>query len=223
MRLVRSGGRAHGRKLLAVAATLGVGLATAACGVSEDAPRPGVAADVDGEVLTLGDLGALVDAACISAEADENAQGSARADVETQLLQSWVVSLVLRDLGEEAGVSTNGPSVDTDQVPGWDDMTPEGQEMVADYFALQRGASAVFQQIGEDAPVGDLDVEFNPRFDVALGEVSVVGDLVAEGGGFVPADGQLSVASTDVEATDPAAAAELPDSQYCGPRPAEGA
>ena len=66
--------------------------------------------------------------------------------------------------------------------------------MVADFFALQRGASAVFQQIGEDAPVGDLDVEFNPRFDLSLGEVSVVGDLAAEGSGFVAADGQLSVA-----------------------------
>ncbi|MEQ6900557.1 hypothetical protein [Nocardioides sp. YIM 152588] len=200
----------------ATALTAAVALGAAGCGLSDDAPRPGVAAEVDGTVIGVDDLTTLVDAVCLSTKAGEGTATS-RGAAERGLLQQWIGAEVVAAYAEEYGIDVEAPSSRTSSIPGWDEMSDSEQSAVEDYLDAVGRAQAVMDAAGEeDVPDPDrYDVVINPRFEIAI-----------EDGQFVDAAGQLSVPVSDT-ALDAASSGELtadqiaalPDSQLCGPRP----
>lgn len=213
------------RRLLAPAAAL---VLCAGCGISDEEPRPGVAAEVDGEVLSLHDLDALVDGVCASVAADETAVATTRTVAETDLLQSWIATTVILTLGEQADVSAEGPGTDPSTVPGWDEMDERERAAIERYLDEQNTARATLEAMGSDGSVEDLDVVVNPRYDLEVATDGTLETLLDAG--FVAVDETLSVSASDeAAAADALLAGEqqvsveqiatLPDAQICGERP----
>lgn len=208
------------RRLVSASAALAAAVSLAGCGLAEDVPRPGVAAEVEGTTLSLVDLEDLLDAACINASAMEDASASSRDATQLSLLQQWIGSSVLLAYADEQGWETVAPDLDERQIPGWDEMDTRQQEVLGDYLARQQRAEQALQAAGDDVPdPAGFEVEINPVFDLTITD-----------GAFAPADDQLSVAVSDeavaaseqTELSDEQLAA-LPDSQLCGTRPEPGA
>lgn len=216
------------RRVGTVAAALSVVMLGAGCGLSDDAPRPGVAAEVDGEVLSIDALDALVDGVCVSVAENPDSSATTRQVAERDLLQNWIATTVILTLGEQSGADARGASTDPTTVPGWSAMDDREQDAVEEYLISQNDARATLERIGRTGTVEDVDIEVNPRFDLAV-ETDADLDTMLNAG-FVVADGQLSVAasdearggaSDDAQAEQPTAAeiARLPQAQICGARP----
>ncbi|WP_141014241.1 hypothetical protein [Nocardioides sambongensis] len=206
----------HARRLVSATAALVAAASLTGCGLGDSAPRPGLAAEVEGTTLSLVDLEALLDAACINASATEDAGASSRDTTQLSLLQQWIGSSVLLSYADDEGLETVAPALDESQIAGWEEMDEHQQEVLADYLARQQRAERALQAAGDDVPdPAGFDVEINPTFELTISE-----------GSFALADEQLSVAVSDeavaageqTQLTDEQLAA-LPDSQLCGTRP----
>lgn len=197
----------------------------AGCGVSDDEPRPGLAAEVGGERLSVRDLDVLVDAVCTSAEADEAAATTTRGQAQDQLLQNWIAFQAVLDAAEAAGTAADGPATAVEEVPGWEDMSTDEQDAVEAYLTLSSDARASAEQIAEEAAGEQVELTVNPRYGLDTGDVDLATLLSA---GLPAADQELSVAVSDeaqpAEGEQSAAElASLPTGQLCGPRPEAGA
>lgn len=196
----------------------------AGCGVSEDQPRPNLAAEVGGERLGVSDLDLLVDAVCTSAEADETAATTTRRQAQDQLLQSWISFQAVLAAAESDGSAVDGPEAPAEDVPGWETMTEDEQKAVQTYLRLGSDARASAERLGESAGGENVDVTVNPRYGLDASDVDLATVL---GSGLPAGDEQLSVAVSDEarqgeagpDETGPAELAALPSGQLCGPRP----
>lgn len=198
-----------------VAATAAV-LLVSACG-SNDAPRPGVAAQVDGTTLSLTTLDNLVDAVCIATASSPQGQGTSRGYAAGQEVGTWVTDQAFIQYAAEHGLPGARTAQDLSGVPGIDQMTSDQRAALQDLIDDQAQVQAINKLAGGlRLDPADFDIVINPRFD-----------LSATDQGLVPTDRQLSVAvSGDALAGggEPTAAevAALPDSQLCGRRPVIG-
>ncbi|TIC87555.1 hypothetical protein E8D34_10605 [Nocardioides sp. GY 10113] len=201
----------------ATALLCAVAVSASGCGIGEAGPRPGVAAEVDGTVLSTSDLNTLVDAVCVITAATPDSAATSRGAAQASLLQSWVGSTVVNAFGDEQGIDGKAPEPDTGSIAGWDQLDSDQQSVVSDYLTRIGSAQAIASASGGSPDPDDFDVVINPRFGLAI-----------EDGQFVDEDGQLSVAVSDA-AKDAATStsgqlsadevAALPDSQLCGARP----
>ena len=229
--------RTH-RRLVTVAATTFLAFGLGACGISDDGPHPGLAAEVDGRSISVNDLGHLLDAVCISTTEDPKAQGTSRDVAESQLLKQWVSNQLVLAHGADKADAVKVGDLGLETIPGWRQMNDDEQKAVADYLELQVRSNQVLGTLapGEAIAPADFDVTINPRFDF---DVSQEAYAPADDQFQVPIsqklavayDGQLSVPvskaandalllSSGAGQLTPDQVAELPDAQLCGKRPA---
>lgn len=220
---------------LTVALTLGL----TGCGVTGTSFQPGVAADVDGTVVSTGRVDSLVGSYC---EAIQSVLGQDNNVVPLSFFRSGVagqLALVTaaEQMAEDYGVE---PTSDYDRavsdIEGQTSELTESQrdaviEIEAGSTYINAVESAVGAQLlgeegvadpGPDASVergveaftewlADHDIRLNPRYGIEL-----------DGAAINTRDQQVSVAVSDVaqsglaETPDQAYAASLPQSQRCG-------
>lgn len=204
------------RALVAVPAAL---LLLAGCGLGDDAPHPGVAAEVDGQQLSLSDLETLVDAACTANANDPQGQVTTRGNAASQEVTKWIGAQLVISHAENSNLPTPAPVQDMSSVPGWASMSADEHKALQDFVDQQGEANAI---VRADPSANDIDaskahVVINPRFDLDVSATR-----------FVPTDHQLSVAvSKDALAASTQPTLEqlraLPSSQLCGRLPAASA
>ncbi|HWU21453.1 MAG TPA: hypothetical protein VN088_08010 [Nocardioides sp.] len=198
-----------------MAATAAVLLASG-CG-SHDAPRPGLAAEVDGTSLSLTALDNLVDAVCIATANAPQGQASSRGYVASQEVGAWITSQAFIQYGAQHGLPGARTPQDLSGVPGIDQMNADQRAALQNLIDDQAQANAINKLSGGlNLKPKDFDIVINPRFDMGVTDE-----------GLVPTDQALSVAvSGDAIAGggEPTAAqiAALPASQLCGRRPVIG-
>ena len=203
------------RLLVAVPAAL---LALSGCG-SNDAPHPGLAAQVDGTSLSLSSLDDLVDAVCIATANAPQGQATTRGIAASQEIGAWVTSQAFIQYAAQHDLPGARTTQDLSGVPGLDQMTTAQRAALQDLIDDQAQATAINKLAGGlKLDPADFDIVINPRFDMG-----------ATSEGLVASDRQLSVpVSSDAVAAgaqQPTAAqlAALPESQLCGRRPVIGA
>jgi hypothetical protein len=188
------------------------------CGVSHDAPRPGVAAEIGGATMSLTDLNTLVDAVCIATTDAPQGQATTRGIAAATELRGWITAQAFI----QYAVAHNLPGIrtvqDVSSVPGIGRMTAAERAELQSFIDDQAQASAINKATaGLQLDPADFNIVINPRFDTSV-----------TGNGLVQTDNQLSVAVSSEALADqaqPTAArlAALPESQLCGRRPTIGA
>lgn len=209
------------RRLVTAAATTCLALGLGACGISDDGPHPGLAAEVDGHSISVDQLGDLLNAVCVSTTEDPNGSGTSRGDAESQLLKSWVSYQIVMAYAADKDLEVKVADLKLETIPGWAKLDEDEQKAVTAYVDLQARAQKVMEGFadGESPDATKYDMEINPRFDFVVGKDS-----------FAPADGQLSVPvskaakesvklRTGESQLTPEQVAALPDTQLCGNRP----
>jgi len=205
--------------------------------VGSDGPQPGVAAEVDGELLTIDDVDSIIEEYCVLWAEWEDATPIAKSTLRTLLVRSWVHSIGVERLADEAGIPTL-ERTEAELEAYWADLgeIDEGnREALAAFTRLQDllGEPLVTlgtEQLAEESdtpPSGeaaqarglelvtewlaDQDVVVNPAFgSLEDGEVVIGGDSLS-----VPVSGFATTAAE----LDPAPEHlnSLPAVQRCGP------
>ena len=195
--------------LVAVSAAL---LLAAGCGVSDNAPRPGVAAQVDGATLSLSTLDDVVDAICTATAADPQGQATTRGNVATQQVANWIRSQALIQYAAQHDLASPRSVRDLSTVvPGWDQLTDDQRSALETLSEDSEQADAISKDPGaSDVTPSDFDIVVNPRFGLDMGET-----------GFKNVDTDLSVPVSSqalAGAAQPTAEqlAALPASEICG-------
>jgi hypothetical protein len=190
-------------------------LLLAGCGLGKDAPHPGVAAEVDGQTLSLSDLETLVDAACTANAHDPRGQVTTRGNAAAQEVAKWIGAQVVIADARRHGVPVPSTVQDLSTVPGWDTMSADEQKALQDFVDQQSEANAIVNAdpSANNVDATDFDVIINPRFDLGISATK-----------FVPTDQQLSVAVSKealAETTQPTLQQlqAMPASQVCGTLP----
>lgn len=201
--------------LVAVPAAL---LALSACG-SDNAPHPGVAAEIDGTSLSLSSLDDLVDAVCIATANAPQGQATTRGIAAAHEIGAWVTSQAFIQYAAQHGLPGDRITQDLSGVPGLDQMTADQRAALQSLIDDEAQATAINKLAGGlKLDPADFDIVINPRFDTGV-----------TSGGLVTTDRQLSVAVSSEalagQAEQPTVAqlAALPESQLCGRRPVIGA
>ncbi len=232
------------RPALAVASVLVVG---AGCSLGDGGPRPGVAADVDGDILTIDDVDGTVRDYCEVYDAfeGEGANPIAIAPLRSYLVHSWVQAAAVEAILDERDLPELVEPSDTDVETYWaqlgelDDDTLDGFRVI---YEIQQALNQGVPAIGEDALseagsteppteedvfeagrmeieawLAENDVEVNPVF----GEVEGT-DLdsldVAAGDLSVSVSGPAALAAGAMALDSaPEDVLALPESQRCGP------
>lgn len=230
------------RPALAVASVLVLG---AGCSLGDGGPRPGVAAEVEGEVLTIDDVDEVVRDICeVYDEVGEGASPIPIADARARVVEGWVKAAAVEQILEERGLPAIPQPADEDVEAFWAQAGfTELSEGTLDSFhvmyeiqvALNEGQFA----IGEDA-ISDAGQTTTPTQEDLLeaGQTTVTAWLSAHdtelnpvfgeiedgaidltGGTLsVPVSGpaELVLAANGLEAT-PEEVLALPADQRCGP------
>jgi len=224
----------------AAASLAAVALLTAGCGVSDNDVKPGVAAEVEGQQLSLSKVDQAVQDYCALAATNPQAQPAPVALVRAQFVVGWTQAVAVDDLAPERGISLPGEQIDrTSVTDAWgalgtiDDDNDDTFEFLT--WIKQRLSDPV-EQLGADesGAQGDAaitagialitkwldehDVSFNPVFgtyDATTGVFS--GDPLS-----VPVSSEAKDAS-NTSAMTPEQVAKLPADQRCGPAVAPSA
>ena len=180
-------------------------------------PQPGVAAKVGDEKLSIDDADVITDAVCDAQEQNPQAQATTRALAEQGIVAQWVTAQAARQLVDEKGISVDAPAYDRTQIPGWDALSDEEQEIVGSYaddVSFLQAAAAKLHTDKQGLDLAGVDVTVNPRYDVDVQDDRLT-----------PTSNDLSAAVSDQSvagsADQPTAEqlAALPDSQVCGKKP----
>ena len=208
------------RKLV-LAGIAGVAVLASGCSggtvIGADGPRPGVAAEVGDQKLSIEDADAITDAVCAAQEQNPQAQPTTRALAEQGIVAQWVTAQAARELVDQQGLSVDAQPYDRTQIPGFDSLSDDDQELVGSYaddINFLQAASSQLKSDEEGLDIGGVDVTVNPRYDVDI-----------KGDRLVPTSNDLSAAvsdesvagSADQPTTDQLAS--LPASQVCGKKP----
>jgi hypothetical protein len=208
-------------RLFVCAGAVGLAVLASGCGadnvVGGTAPQPGVAAAVGDSTLTLHDADVITAAVCDGLDSDPQSQATTRALVAQGVVARWVTIEAARSLAEDEGIDADAPPFDRKQIPGWDDLDEDEQEIVGDYA----DGLSYLQTVGSQLDAKDtdeqglnldgVDIVVNPRYDLRLDDAHIV-----------PASNDLSEAvsqEASAAATDQPSAEQLkmmPDDQVCG-------
>lgn len=212
------------RKLVC-AGTVGLAFLASGCGadnvVGGQAPQPGVAAAVEDSTLTLHDADVITAAVCDGMDADPQAQATTRALVAQGVVAQWITVQGAQELAAKEGIDVEAPPFDRKQIPGWDDLSDDEQQVVGDYadgLSFLQAVGSKLDKKDKDQNglnLDGLDVVVNPRYDLRI-----------EDAHLAPASNDLSEAVSEeasAAATDQPSAEQLqtmPDDQVCGtPQP----
>ena len=215
-------------------------LLTAGCGVSDSDVKPGVAAEVEGQRLSLSKVDQAVQDYCELRAANPQAQPAPTALIRAQFVVGWTQAVAVDDLAPEHGVSLPAEQIDrtsvTDEWGALGTIEDDNYDTFEFLTWIKQRLSDPVAQLGADesgeqgdAAVGagialitkwldEHDVSFNPVFgtyDATTGVFS--GDPLS-----VPVSSEAKDAS-DTSALTPEQVAKLPADQRCGPAVAPSA
>lgn len=221
-----------------------VGLALNGCGVSDNTVRPGLAADVDGTEVELGDVDDATSALCTyyGSGAFDDAQPFPRALQRRDIAQSYILRVALENLVEERDVTLpDSYGATLAAIDSQIDGQPDQDDLAAAYKAnayVEAASIAVgdAEFAAEGTTAGSED-ESRARGTVAANnwlaerevDINPVLALALTDTGLAPVDDDLSVAQSDLakaavldlDAPDiqervSALAETLPADQVCG-------
>lgn len=222
----------------AVAATA---LLAAGCGLTEDGPRPGAAAAVDGQTLELDKVDAAVEDYCGLLANEQGAPSYAKAVVRSQLAWNWAQAVAVEELAADYGVDlpTGVESAlverswevsrDDDEFDSFEWLTWIGQRLDQPLVLIgeralreagQQPTAETAQAAGYDVIdtwLADNDVDLNPVFGPRDDEQgSFLGDdLSVSVSGVAKQGDQLGLpVASEAEAAERLAG--LPASEVCG-------
>jgi hypothetical protein len=224
----------------AAAGLAAVALLSAGCGVSDNDVKPGVAAEVEGQQLSLSKVDQAVRDYCALRAANPQAQPAPTALIRAQFVVGWTQAVAVDDLAPEHGVALPSAQIDRTAVhDAWDALGTIDDDNYDTFEFLtwiQQRLSDPVQELGADesGAQGDAavsagidlitkwldehDVSFNPVFgtyDAATGVFG--GDPLS-----VPVSGEAKGADSTATLT-PEQVAKLPADQRCGPAVAPSA
>jgi peptidyl-prolyl cis-trans isomerase SurA len=206
------------RKLV-LAGIAGVAVLASGCStvIGADGPQPGVAAKVGDAELSVSDADDITDAVCAAQEQNPQAQATTRLLAEQGIIAQWVTAQAARELADDQGISVDAQPFDRSQIPGFDKLSDDEQDVVGAYADDISYLQAVGSKLKSDKDGLDLsgvDVTINPRYDISVEDdrlKDVSNDLSA-------AVSDESVAGSAKQPTTDQLAS-LPDSQVCGTKP----
>ncbi len=211
----------------------------AGCGLTDDAPKAGVAASVGEESVPLSRVDDVLQAYCSLLASTDGAPAYAKATIRSQLAWNWAQAVAVEKVADEYGATIPPDTIDPDEVRRMWGIDDEKGTDRYDSFAwltwisqrlnepvLTIGSQAVIDRTGQP---GDQDAAAEAGF-------AVLDDWLEENGAELnPALGtydpakrtfspdELSVAVSgaarqgdDLAALTPEQAAGLPDGQRCG-------
>lgn len=225
--------------LVPVVAAVAAALLTAGCGITDNAAKPGLAAEVDGQTLRLDKVDQVVADFCALRATNPEAPPTPTALVRAQFVTGWTQAVAMDALGAEHDVALPQGEIDpvaVDQVWGKlgtiDDDNYDSFEWLT-WISLrlaepvaELGSKLALAETGEqltgDAAIDrgadavtawldDEDVVLNPVFgDYDARTVSFRGDPLS-----IPVSGEARAADKTAELT-PEQIAKLPAGQLCG-------
>ncbi len=211
----------------------------AGCGLTDDAPKPGVAAAVDGESVRLSRVDDTVAAFCTLLASEDGAPVYAKASVRSQLAWNWAQSIAVERVAEEYDVDLPSETIDPGLVKRSWQLDDDVDEDTFDAFEwltgiqlrlseplLAIGNKELVEQTGQpgsqdaalsagtqvvDAWLDEHDVTLNPT----------LGTRDAEKSGFLGDDLSVAVsdparAGNDLTRLTIEQAAALPTAERCG-------
>ncbi|MBM0126500.1 hypothetical protein [Pimelobacter simplex] len=222
------------------AASLAALALLAGCGVSDNDVKPGLAAEVEGQRLSLSKVDQAVEDYCALRSANPQAQPAPTALIRAQFVVGWTQAVAVDDLAPEHGVELPPEAIDRTAVhDAWDALGTIDDDNYDTFEFLtwiQQRLSDPVAEIGADesGAEGDAavsagielitewleehDVTFNPVFGSYDAKTGVfAGDPLS-----VPVSGEAKAAS-DTAALTPEQIAKLPADQRCGPAAAPSA
>ncbi|QSR25407.1 hypothetical protein CFH99_07185 [Nocardioides aromaticivorans] len=229
------------RRTSLVTALAATALLAAGCGLTDDGPRPGAAAEVDGQTLELDKVDSAVEDYCGLLAGEEGAPSYAKAVVRSQLAWNWAQAVAVDELAPRYGVDVPsgvesavverswGVSREDDEFESFEWLTWIGQRLDQPLAAIgtqaqidagqtptAEGAQAAGYEV-VDAWLEEHGVELNPVFgerDAKQG--AFLGDdlSVAVSGVAKQGDQLGKPVASEAEATERLSA--LPASEVCG-------
>lgn len=218
----------------AAASLAALALLTAGCGVSDNDVKPGVAAEVEGQQLSLSKVDRAVEDYCALRSANPQAQPAPTALIRAQFVVGWTQAVAVDDLAPEHGVELPPAAIDRTAVhDAWDALGTIDDDNYDTFEFLtwiQQRLSDPVAEIGADesGAEGDAavsagitlitkwldehDVSFNPVFGSYDATTGVFGGDPLS----VPVSSEAKGAS-DTGALTPEQIAKLPADQRCGP------
>lgn len=225
--------------LVPVAAVAAAALLTAGCGITDNAAKPGLAAEVDGQTLQLDKVDQVVADYCTLRAANPEAPPAPTALIRAQFVIGWTQAVAVDALGPEHGVALPQAEVDRLAVDSaWGSLGTIDDDNYDSFAWLtwirQRLTTPVAelgsklalaesgQQLTGDAAVNrgvdavtewldDQHVVVNPVFGAYDAKtVSFSGDPLS-----VPVSAEARAAQKTAELT-PEQVAKLPAAQLCG-------
>lgn len=229
--------------LVPVAAVAAVALLTAGCGITDNAAKPGLAAEVDGKTLQLDKVDRVVADYCALRASNPEAPAAPTALIRAQFVIGWTQAVAVDTLGPEHGVALPQAEIDRLAVDqAWGRLGTIDDENYDSFVWLtwiqQRLTTPVAelgsklalaesgQQLTGDAATNrgvdavtewldDQDVDINPVFgSYDASTVSFSGDPLS-----IPVSAEARSAQKTAELT-PEQIAKLPAGQLCGKAPA---
>ncbi len=147
------------RPALAVASVLVLG---AGCSLGDGGPRPGVAAEVEGEVLTIEDVDEVVRDICeVYDEVGEGASPIPIADARARVVDGWVKAAAVEEILEERGLPAIAQPADEDVEAFW--------------------AQAGFTELS-DGTLDSFGVMYEIQVALNDGQLAIGEDAIAEAG-----------------------------------------
>lgn len=211
----------------------------AGCGLTDDAPEPGVAASVDGESVRLSRVDDTVAAFCELLSTEDGAPVYARASVRSQLAWNWAQAVAVERIAGDYGVDLPSDTIDPGVVKrSWrldDDVDDDTFDAFEWLTAIQLRLSDPLLAIGSKELVektgqpGNQDAALSAgtqvvdawltEHDVTLNPT--LGTRDAKTGGFLGDDLSVAVsgaakAGSDLTRLTIEQAAALPATARCG-------
>ncbi|GAA4804345.1 hypothetical protein ACFQ0K_11380 [Nocardioides caeni] len=233
------------RRTSLVTAVVSTVLLAAGCGLTDEGPRPGVAAEVDGESLQLEVVDRTVEDYCTLLAEHPDEQAFPTALIRTQLTLLWSRSVAIDAVATDHGVPVPGEVDESEVRAQWealgeiDDDNLESFTWLADIQARDEamieaiGTAAFLDEtgqpvVGEDAwnrgnELVALWLDHNqPHLNPVFGDVDWSDGTISADALSVPVSDE-AVGLVDISAVSAERLAELPASQRCGPEPQDEA
>lgn len=229
----------HRRVLPFVTALSAVAVFATGCGLSEEGPKPGVAAELDGKTLALEKVDDAVDDYCTLRAAHPDAVAASRAEIRTEFVLGWAQAVAVGELAPEYDVDLPPEAIDRGAVEAaWGELGEIDEDNYETFEWLtwiQDRLNVPVESIGSrqleeedgEAQAGQPAVE---RGIEVIGEWlaehepdlnPVFGELDEETGRFVGDALSVPVSDAAAAAVSPERSEEqianLPPDQRCGP------
>lgn len=230
------------RRASLVTAVAATALLAVGCGLTDDGPRPGVAAEVDGQTLELDKVDDAVQDYCGLLEGEEGAPSYAKAVVRSQLAWNWAQAVAVDELASAYGVEVPsgvetavverswGVTREDDTFDSFEWLTWIGQRLdqpltaIGSQALLDAGKPAsteAAQAAGYDVVntwLTDHDVDLNPVFGPHdLAKNTFLGDDLSVSVSGVAKQGDELGEPVTSEAEAAERLSVLPASEVCGP------